>query len=525
MTRGSEVPTAELLAHQQWVSRLARHLAGDGAEDVAQDAWVAALRSPPPDEAGAEGRPWRPWLATVLHNLVRLRWRDQTRRARREQAFHALAPDHVEAVDQAYDRVELQRFLADAMMALDEPLRVVIVLRYVEGLDASRIAEVIGSPAGTVRWRLKTALDRLRVALDARCNGDRRAWVAVLVPAPFVGTPRTATTGATTATKGTLVMASMKLKASVAAVIAIALLMIGGTALWWARVGSSPLAARNASREPDRGVTLTRGTWAPAPRSGGLVGVVQRRDGTRVDGAIVVATVSTSGAAPGWNVDPAAEPTHARSGGDGAFRIEYIAPGRYVLTATKTGAGLARAQAIAVDRQTVRDIVLTLVEGRAGLSGRVVDSGGGGIAGARVLAGVLDGNTPIGFAAITDEQGRYALDLPSGDYHFEASADGYATARFGLYLHLPLLRDFRLHPASRITGRVRARLGGEALAGAEVSVVDLQNLDRERVTRTTLADEAGRFVFASMDPGTYRLIAHRGAFVGQHPRRVVVGLA
>ena len=130
------------------------------------------------------------------------------------------------------------------------------------------------------------------------------------------------------------------------------------------------------------------------------------------------------------------------------------------MTATKPGVGVARSQPIALSAaEAVRGIVLTVAAAEAGLSGRVVDSGGGGVPGARVLAGILDGNTPIAFAAVADDQGRYALQLPPGDYRFQAEADGYAPARFSLYLHLPMVRDFRLYPASRIAGRVLARPG------------------------------------------------------------------
>ena len=508
----------ELLARQEWVSRLARQLAGAEGEDVAQDAWLAALRSPP-----EPGRPIRPWLATVVRNLVRLRWRNGTRRTRREEAFQALGPDHVEGVDQVYERLEMQRFLAEQVMALEEPLRVVVVLRYVEGLDAGRIAALIGSPPGTVRWRLKTALDRLRQSLDTRCGGDRRVWTALLAPAiPAASTP--------TMTTGAVLMANAKLKFSLVSVLFVLLAAIPVTVLWRARSGpdSSPSAGRDRNARPfvREGVAGQSPAPSGSPVAGSLAGLVQQIGGARIEGAVVVATAVPSGAAPGWNVAPALAPAQARSDGDGAFQIAGLPPGRYVLTANKPGLGVARSQPIALSAAAaVRGIVLTVAAAEAGLSGRVVDAGGGAVPGARVLAGVLDGDTPVAFAAVADEQGRFALQLPPGDYRFQAEADGYAPARFSVYLHLPMVRDFRLHPASRIAGRVLARAGGPPLPGAEVSLVNLQSLERGMVTRTTLADDAGAFAFSGMDPSSYRLIAHAGPFVGQHPSPVVVGLA
>jgi RNA polymerase sigma-70 factor (ECF subfamily) len=226
MAHDRQVSVDELLGHAEWLQRLARHLAGDAGDDLAQDVWLAAHRSPP--EAG---RPARPWLAQVLRNLARTRRRDGTRRARREQDYQHSAPERAAAVDEVYERVELHRFLVDRVMALDEPLRTVVILRYFEGLDSARIAELTGAPAGTVRWRLKQALERLRATLDARHGGERRAWVAILVPA--------ASRGGGAANTGALIMASAKSNTLLAALV-LALLAVSGGALWWRHTRQAP---------------------------------------------------------------------------------------------------------------------------------------------------------------------------------------------------------------------------------------------------------------------------------------------
>src|SRR5262245_33950858 len=115
-----------MLAHADWLSRLARHLVRpDIADDVVQETWVAALRSPP-----ESGRPVRPWLAQVMRNFARRRARGEGRREGREQAAAADAEAATPAADTLYERVELQRRLAELVMALDEPERRVVLLRY-----------------------------------------------------------------------------------------------------------------------------------------------------------------------------------------------------------------------------------------------------------------------------------------------------------------------------------------------------------------------------------------------------------
>src|SRR6478735_4000439 len=75
------IDPSELLEHASWLRKLARTLVSDGADDLVQDTWVAALRTPPERAAGP-----RPWLRAVLTNAARLRWRGDASRAAREQA-------------------------------------------------------------------------------------------------------------------------------------------------------------------------------------------------------------------------------------------------------------------------------------------------------------------------------------------------------------------------------------------------------------------------------------------------------
>lgn len=176
---GPEQDVAALLAHSTWVRRLAGSLVRDEAlaEDLTQEAWLAALRHPPD-----AGRPVRPWLAQVLRNLVRMHFRGARRQKERESRADAPADAPPTAPEQLVERVELQRLLAGFVVELEEPLRSTILLRYYEGLDASEIAAQQGVPAGTVRWRLKTGIDRLRAALDRTHGGDRSAWLSALAP-------------------------------------------------------------------------------------------------------------------------------------------------------------------------------------------------------------------------------------------------------------------------------------------------------------------------------------------------------
>jgi RNA polymerase sigma-70 factor (ECF subfamily) len=169
------IAVEELLAESDWVRRLARALVSDpdAAEDVAQQALVAALERPPKAD-----RPLRPWLRVVVENFARMRRRSEGARARREEQVARKEADT--STEAAYERVELQRSLASDVLALEEPFREAVVLHYYAGLTSVEIARRTGSPEGTIRWRLKRGLEQLRERLDRRHGGDRTVWLSAL---------------------------------------------------------------------------------------------------------------------------------------------------------------------------------------------------------------------------------------------------------------------------------------------------------------------------------------------------------
>ena len=170
----------DLLSHAAWVRGLAGSLVAQSsdADDVAQEAWIAALERPPGGDENLRG-----WFASVVRNAVRMRRRSGLRSADRE-ALVAEERAGITAASSAElaQRIETQRLLARQVLALEEPYRTTIILRFYEGLSAAEIARRTKVPAGTVRWRLKTALDQLRGSLDEDFGGQRAAWMALVVP-------------------------------------------------------------------------------------------------------------------------------------------------------------------------------------------------------------------------------------------------------------------------------------------------------------------------------------------------------
>jgi RNA polymerase sigma-70 factor (ECF subfamily) len=161
-----------LLEHAAFVKALARRLVRDEAtaEDVAQQTWLAALRRPP-------DRNPRSWLGTVARNVVRGVVRSDRRRLRRERT--AARSESVGPADAEVTRAELLRSVTDAVLALPEQDREVILLRFYENLPPREIARKFGIPSQTVRSRLHRAVSRLRAQLDGK-HGGRGVWMLSL---------------------------------------------------------------------------------------------------------------------------------------------------------------------------------------------------------------------------------------------------------------------------------------------------------------------------------------------------------
>jgi protocatechuate 3,4-dioxygenase beta subunit len=128
-----------------------------------------------------------------LSNRARTASRSARRRRGREQAFGELAASPARP-DEIVDRIELQRTLAGFVLGLAAPQRDVVLLHYFEGLTSKEIGVRLGIPPGTVRWRLKEAIDELRKRLEER--SPNRAWVPALAAftrtTPVAPTPRVA---------------------------------------------------------------------------------------------------------------------------------------------------------------------------------------------------------------------------------------------------------------------------------------------------------------------------------------------
>lgn len=132
----------------------------DGAEDCAQETFLRLFRSLD------RYRPRAPFGA-FLYTIARHSWVDRCRRAARHEAepLDTLEQGSPGAGDGSRDdRLDLRQALA----ALPEHLRMVVILSVDQGLSYAEIAAVLEIPLGTVKSRMHFAIRRLQEALNAR---------------------------------------------------------------------------------------------------------------------------------------------------------------------------------------------------------------------------------------------------------------------------------------------------------------------------------------------------------------------
>ena len=123
-----------------------------GAEDIAQEAFLAAVRAL---DRFDRRRPFGPWLHRIVVNRA-IDWA-RARSLRPEgEAVDAAAPERSERDD------ELLRELG----RLSPEHRAVIVLRYLLDYTPGEIAELLELPRGTVNSRLRRGLDALKERLQ-----------------------------------------------------------------------------------------------------------------------------------------------------------------------------------------------------------------------------------------------------------------------------------------------------------------------------------------------------------------------
>ena len=490
-----------LLGEDRWIRRLARELVTDPstAEDLAQDAWVAALSA---RRAGASVRAVEPWFAGIVKNLWRELVRSSRRREDRERA--AARPEATPATSELVFELVLRKRVAECLLELEEPYRTALALRFFKDASLQTIAKHQAVSVATAHARIERGLQMMRARLDDEHDGGRRTWALGLVPLAQSSSLAAKLTG------GIVMGTGIKIAASA--------LVAGGVIAWvWsardekvelAAAPAPPLAQSTPELEetnvqvPASPPGSAREARVPAPSQ---VAAAQVESDAASQDAIRGRVVDARGfpvgnVRVGWEGASSTDGSVV-TGSGGEFELDRRAAGprgerwshdsiradqivchdpSYLTLVPITFGTFGPPSEYALSREG-----LVVVAQRAAFGGVVVDPEGAPVAGAELHFRVrrslfrqlgipeLGRMEPESWKTTSDERGRFALDdLAGGEgVALHAAARGYLTR----LVDLPELGDPNLvvvldalQQGTRITGRVLDP-AGRGVEGAQVS--------------------------------------------------------
>jgi RNA polymerase sigma-70 factor, ECF subfamily len=131
------------------------------AEDLTEQAFLQAYRHFDRARRESDGRPLRPWVIRIAHNLASNYYRDRSRRPQTplDSADPIAARHDTEAI--AEGREELRRVM-EQIDRLSDDRREVLIMRFALGMDNREIARALGRSDGATKVLIHRAIKQLQ---------------------------------------------------------------------------------------------------------------------------------------------------------------------------------------------------------------------------------------------------------------------------------------------------------------------------------------------------------------------------
>jgi len=138
------------------------------AEDLTEQTFLQAYRHFERALAESNGRPLRPWLIRIAHNLAANLYRDRSRKPQTHiDDTTTLSATHT-TEDRVEGRDELARIL-EGVKQLPDDRREALIMRFALGMDNREIARAMGRTDGATKVLIHRAIRQLEgiVAVEA----------------------------------------------------------------------------------------------------------------------------------------------------------------------------------------------------------------------------------------------------------------------------------------------------------------------------------------------------------------------
>jgi RNA polymerase sigma-70 factor (ECF subfamily) len=141
------------------------------AEDLTEQTFLQAYRHFERAQRESNGRPLRPWLIRIAHNLAANFYRDRSRRpvTRLEDAAVLTAPHDTESVVEG--RAEVRQVLK-GVAHLPDDRREALIMRFALGMDNREIAAALNRSEGATKVLIHRAIKQLEQRLGEEDADD-----------------------------------------------------------------------------------------------------------------------------------------------------------------------------------------------------------------------------------------------------------------------------------------------------------------------------------------------------------------
>jgi len=162
-------------AHLRDVYSYAYYRVGDhhDAEDLTEQTFLQAYRHFERALDESDGRPLRPWLIRIAHNLAANLYRDRSRRPQTHIDDTTILPAVHTTEDLVEGRDELKRILA-GVQQLPDDRREALIMRFALGMDNREIARAMGRTDGATKVLIHRAIKQLEGIVESTPNGDSK---------------------------------------------------------------------------------------------------------------------------------------------------------------------------------------------------------------------------------------------------------------------------------------------------------------------------------------------------------------
>jgi RNA polymerase sigma-70 factor (ECF subfamily) len=134
------------------------------AEDITEQTFLQAYRHFERAQREAHGRPLRPWLIRIAHNLAANYYRDRSRKPQTNLEDAGVLPTIHDTADLVEGREEAHQVLA-GVAKLPEDRRDALIMRFALDMDNREIARALGRTDGATKVLIHRAIKQLEEEL------------------------------------------------------------------------------------------------------------------------------------------------------------------------------------------------------------------------------------------------------------------------------------------------------------------------------------------------------------------------